>query len=279
MNGDGTASTVSVNGVLLRCQLLGSGAIPVVMVHGGFSSRRTWDFVAPKLAETRRVILYDRRGHSESGPPTNGGTVRAHVTDLAALIGQLDLAPAWVIGSSYGAQIALRLAAAEPDLLRGVVAHEPGLLLSLIVDAGGLAPVVDELGRKEDVVANLIVRGDHESAARELVETVLGPESWPLLPAELRRTYVQNAPAVLAELSDPERNDFDLASLAGFYRPVLLTKGAESPPFFAAVVERFAAALPNAEVRTFPGAGHAPHMTHPDVYADAVGAYLRTHTK
>ena len=277
--GDGAVTKVPMNGVFLACEQLGSGPVPVVMVHGGFSSRRTWSLVAPGLVETRRVILYDRRGHGESEPPAKGGSVRAHVSDLAGLIRRLGLAPAWVMGTSYGAQIALRLAAAEPALLRGVVAHEPGLLLSLIAEAAGFAPIVDELGHKEALVAKRIARGDHESAARELVETVLGPGAWPLLPAELRRMYVQNAPAVLAELEDPERNDFDPASLAGFRRPVLLTKGEESPSFFGVVVERFAAALPNAEVRRLTGAGHAPHMTHPDAYADTVGAFLRTHTK
>ena len=33
--------------------------------------------------------------------------------------------------------------------------------------------------------------------------------------------------------------------------------------------------LPNASVFTFPGAGHIPHITHPDAYVEAIMAFIR----
>jgi pimeloyl-ACP methyl ester carboxylesterase len=45
------------------------------------------------------------------------------------------------------------------------------------------------------------------------------------------------------------------------------------------VTAQLAAALPGAEVRTFRGAGHVPHTTHPDVYADAITEFVGKHAR
>ncbi len=115
----------TVNGVRLRYDLTGTGEVPVVLVHGSWVSHHNWDLAVPALAESFRVLTYDRRGHSESERPTGQGSVREDVADLAALIEHVGLAPAFVVGNSFGASIALRLAGEHPDLLRGLVAQEP----------------------------------------------------------------------------------------------------------------------------------------------------------
>jgi pimeloyl-ACP methyl ester carboxylesterase len=86
---------------------------------------------------------------------------------------------------------------------------------------------------------------------------------------------IENAPTFLDEANDPEQLAFDLAWLEGFAAPILLSRGDRSPPSFAPVVAALAAALPRAEVTTFRGAGHIPHATHPDAYADAVVDFVR----
>jgi pimeloyl-ACP methyl ester carboxylesterase len=42
------------------------------------------------------------------------------------------------------------------------------------------------------------------------------------------------------------------------------------------VIEKVADVLPSASVVTFPGAGHIPHITHPDAYVEAIVAFIRT---
>ena len=80
-----------------------------------------------------RVLTYDRRGHSQSERPTGQGSVREDVADLAALLEHVELAPAWVLANSFGASISLRLASEHPGLFRGLIAHEPPLLFSLLL--------------------------------------------------------------------------------------------------------------------------------------------------
>jgi pimeloyl-ACP methyl ester carboxylesterase len=267
--------TANVNGVQLYYELSGAGEIPLVLVHGSWVSHHNWDIVLPRLASSFRVLAYDRRGHSQSRRRAGQGSVRGNVADLAALIEYLGLAPAWVAGNSFGAAITLRLAAERPELFRGLIAHEPPLFC-LLADDPTAAPMLEEVERRIDAVAERIAAGDHVGAAEQFIETVaLGPGTWAKLPPELQQTLIENAPTYLEEARDPENAVFDLARIEAFSLPSLLTMGDQSPPTFAPVVAKLTGVLPNVEVVTFPGAGHIPHVTHPDPYIQAVTAFVR----
>src|SRR5262245_7577527 len=262
-------ATARVNGVRLFYELSGTGGTPLVLVHGSWDSHHDWDLVVPRLADSFRVLTYDRRGHSQSERLAGQGSVREDVADLAALIEHLGLAPAWVVGNSFGASIALRLAGERPDLFRGVIGHEPPLF-SLLGGDPALAPLLEEVGQRIGAVVERIAGGDPAGAAEQFVETVaLGPGTWARLPPELKQTLIENAPTFLDEARDPEQLAFDLEWMRGFPRPALLTRGDQSPPTFGPVVAKLAEAIPRAEVFTFLGAGHVPHATHPDAYVEA----------
>jgi pimeloyl-ACP methyl ester carboxylesterase len=268
-------ATMKVNGVQLFCELSGTGEIPLVLVHGSWASHHNWDLIVPSLAESFRILTYDRRGHSKSERPTGQGSVRQDVADLAALIEHLGLAPAWVVGNSFGASITLRLAGERPELLRGLIVHEPPLF-SLLADDPAVAPMLEEVGRRIGAVVERIGSGDYSGAAEQFVETVaLGPGTWAQLPSHLQQTYIENAPTFLDEANDPELLAFDLGWIQAFSRPSLLTIGDQSPPTFAPVIAKLSDVLPNVEVVTLPGAGHIPHVTLPDAYVEAIMAFIR----
>jgi pimeloyl-ACP methyl ester carboxylesterase len=270
-------ATAKVNGVRLFYELTGTGAVPLVLVHGSWDSHHDWDLVVPRLADSFRVLTYDRRGHSQSERPTGQGSVREDVADLAALIERLGLVPAWVVGNSFGASITLRLAGERPDLFRGLIAHEPPLF-SLLGDDPAFAPLLAEVHQSIGAVVERIASGDRAGAAEQFVETVaLGPGTWAQVPPEVRQTRIENAPTFLDEARDPEQLAFDLEWLRAFSQPALLTRGDHSPPPFAPVVAKLAEAPPRVEVVTLPGAGHIPHATHPEAYVEAIMAFTRRH--
>lgn len=267
-------ATTTVNGVKLFYELDGSGDVPLVLVHGSWSSHETWELVAPALRERFRVLTYDRRGHSASERPAGQGSVHEDVADLAALIQELDLTPAYVAGNSFGASITLRLAAGRPDLVRGVSAHEPPLF-ALLADMPDVAPVLAEVGRRMAAVLERIRSGDHAGAAEQFVETVaMGPGQWARLSENRQRVFIENALTFLDESSDPDQLAIDGSSLQRFAKPVLLTMGDQSPPTFAPVIRIVAGSLPHAEVLPFPLAGHIPQTTHPDAYVEAITAFI-----
>lgn len=117
-----------INGVRLYSEWCGESGASVVLVHGSWGDHHNWDAVVPKLARTFQVLTYDRRGHSQSQRLVTQGSVEEDVADLAALITATNLVPVHVVGTSFGALIALKLAAARPDLFASLMVHEPPLI-------------------------------------------------------------------------------------------------------------------------------------------------------
>jgi pimeloyl-ACP methyl ester carboxylesterase len=264
---------VSVNDTALVYDAVGSGE-PLVLIHGSWSDRTAWEFLAPPLAASFQVIAFDRRGHGDSDASPVEGTVHDDVADVSALIETLGLAPAHVVGTSYGACVALRFAVRHPSLIRRMAIHEPPLLGLLDASPGG-QPVAEEERRKLGEVRRLLERGDHRDAAERFVETVaLGPGAWEQLPPPVQERFVRHAPTFLGELRDPDALAGDTASLGEIRTPILLTQGDQSPPMFAMVVDLLAETLPEVTRCVVEGAGHVPHITHPDAYADVLREFL-----
>ncbi|MEX2554422.1 MAG: alpha/beta hydrolase [Actinomycetota bacterium] len=263
-----------VNGVRLAYEMTGAGDVPLVAIHGSWSSHETWSQVAPELSERYRVLTYDRRGHSASERPAGQGTQHEDVEDAAALIERLGLAPAFVMGNSFGAEVAILLAAERPDLVRGLVAHEPPFL-PVLKERPEYSTMMSEAEGDIAPVLERIRGGDHAGAAELFVDTVaIGPGSWAHLPESMRSRMIENAPTFLDEESDPGNGTIDLARLGRFGGPALLTLGDQSPPMFAPIVRIIVEALPQAELLSFAGAGHIPHTTHPREFAEAVTAFI-----
>ena len=267
----------TVNGVELFYELTGEGRLPLVLVHGSWVSHHDWDLLVTRLSPWFRILTYDRRGHSDSERPLAQGSVREDVADLVALIAHCGLGPAWVVGNSFGASIALRTAYLRPDLVRGLVLHEPPLF-SLLNGDPTAAGLLQEVRGKLAVVVEQLASGDHDGGAKRFVETVaLRPGAWDRLPPHVRETMIDNAPTFLDEARDPEQFLFEAERLQKIAQPTLLTLGDQSPSQFGPVIERLAESLTNALVLSMPDAGHVPHVTHPDAYAEAVQDFVRRH--
>ncbi|MCX5192541.1 alpha/beta hydrolase [Streptomyces sp. NBC_00249] len=249
---------------------------PLVLVHGSWNDHTSWlPAVEADVRASYRVIAYDRRGHGRSGNAPGQGTRRQDEDDLAAVIEELGPGPAHVAGNSFGASVALGLAARRPELVRTVTAHEPPLVTLLAGDPQALAELAPAAASIEAALA-LLREGEHAAGARLFVEEVaMGPGMWEQLPPQARERFVSNAPTWLDEQSDPHWADLDLDGLARCPAPVLLSGGGLSPAWLGAVLDRLAASLPHARRQTLEGAGHIPHMTHPQQYVAALKRFLR----
>jgi len=259
----------AANGVSFYYELQGSGE-PLALVHGSWGDAQNWRLVAPGLAESFRVLVYDRRGHSRSERPGTPGSVDEDGDDLAALLEALDLAPAHVVTNSYAGNIALRLATRRPDVFRSLSCHEPPLW-SLLEDDAESQEMLQQGAASLEAVGMRIAVGDHEGAARQFVEEVaFGPGAWENeLPPETRAIFIQNAPTFLDELQDPDQLRVDEDALARLELPVRLTDGSESPPMFPRVIDRLVELIPRVTRETIEGAAHVPQLTTPERYVEA----------
>jgi pimeloyl-ACP methyl ester carboxylesterase len=245
-----------------------------VLVHGSWGNHQNWDAIVPALEKSFRVLTYDRRGHSQSERPAGQGSVEDDVADLAALVEHIGHGPAHIVGNSFGAAIVLRLAGERPDLFRTLIAHEPPLFGLLDHEPQAQAMLVMVRERMQAVI-RLLEANDHSAGARQFVETIaFGPGSWEQLPPQLRETFIFNAPTWLDEMRDPGSLTIDRDRLRTFSAPALLTVGGQSPPFFPMAVRQIAEKMPRAVTRTFPAAGHVPHLSHPDEYDLSVKNFI-----
>jgi pimeloyl-ACP methyl ester carboxylesterase len=254
------------NGVRLYYELHGDGE-PLALVHGSWGDATGWGFVVPALATSFRVLVYDRRGHSRSERPEAQGSVDEDGDDLAALLETLDLAPAHAVTSSYGGNVALRLATRRQDVFRSLSCHEPPLWSLLEGDAESEEML--QQARTLETVGRRIADGDHEGAAQQFVEELaVGPGGWEELPDAMRAIFVQNAPTFLDELRDPEQVRIDEGALARVGVPVRLTNGSASSPTFPRVIDRLVELIPDATRETIEGAAHLPQLQAPERYVE-----------
>src|SRR3712207_4329200 len=258
-----TTSRLRIGGVDLHVEPPAGSGEPLVIGHGSWTDHTAFEAVAGPLARSLRVVRYDRRGHSRSeygGPAPR----RREEDDLAELIEVLELGPAHLVGTSYGALISLGLASRRPELVRSVLAHEPPLL-ALVPD-----PAIEALiaSIQDQLAAGDLARGTR----RFFEEAVLGPGAWERIPASLRTAAIGNAQTFLDLRADPQWTALDVPRLATLPVPILVTVGETSPPWLGRTPAEVAGrtGLP---VQTIAGAGHSPHLTHPDALVATVEAF------
>ena len=257
--------TVQVNGAQLYTEVRGSGP-SVVFIQGGLGDGGFFERVAELLADQFTTMTYDRRGNSRSPRPAGWQTtsVDEQADDAAALLRALDLAPAAIYGTSSGGTIGLNLLIRYPDLVRGALFHEPGLM-SVLPDPQAL------IAQVMPIIEQAMARGGPRAAVEAFVRTVGGDAAYERMPADLRERIVNNGETMNIEMS---LNDYlpSQTELASIRCPVEILVGTQSPPPLIEMSRWLAAAL-NAPIRRIP-AGHAPQLEQPDVLAEELRAWL-----
>jgi pimeloyl-ACP methyl ester carboxylesterase len=101
----------------LDYEVAGEGS-PVVLVHAGIADSRMWDPQWEAFQRGHRVVRYDMRGFGRS--PLAPGRY-SPPADLIALLEELALGPAALVGASMGGGISLQVAVVRPDLVSALV--------------------------------------------------------------------------------------------------------------------------------------------------------------
>src|SRR5437879_13606527 len=116
-----SVSTVAnVNGIRLAYEDFGSGS-PLVLLHGGFGSVEMFGPNVELLAAGRRVIGVDLQSHGRSPTADRPMRFETMADDIAALITELELERAAIMGFSVGGAVALRTAIQHPELVERLV--------------------------------------------------------------------------------------------------------------------------------------------------------------
>jgi pimeloyl-ACP methyl ester carboxylesterase len=204
-----------------------------------------------------------------------------HAEDLAALLQALALSPAHVVGSDYGAYVALMLAREHPELVRTLVLGEPPAVPMLLRSPAGDSLRRLLIARTLDPARAAFARGDTVGGLRLFVDGVTdGPGAFDRLPAPTRTRILAHAFEMRREML-ADRQDYlpalDCPLLGRLPMPVLLLQGERSPRMFHIITTELSNCLQSDTVITIPGAGHAMQATNPAAFNQTVLTYIATH--
>src|ERR1700737_3840220 len=116
-----TGQYVTVNGLKMYYEIHGSGR-PLVLLHGGGSTIiSTFGRILPELAKTHRVIAVELQAHGHTKDIDRPLSFEQDADDVAALLKQLHIEKADIMGFSNGGTTSLQIAIRHPELVNKLV--------------------------------------------------------------------------------------------------------------------------------------------------------------
>lgn len=278
-----------VNGTQLAYVEEGQGD-PVVLVHGGVSDLRTWNYVVPKLGRHWSVTAYSRRFARPNVDIPDGAAdpIQSHVDDLAEILRSNMPAPAHLIGHSWGGVIVLMTAMQHPELVRSLVLIEPpvltlfldfpvrpGQVLSMLARSPLAGFAILKLGGTVmEPAKQAFRRGDDKAAVEIFGRGVLGSSRFDQLSPERYQQVWDNRRSDKAQMLGEGFPALDEHQIATVGVPTLLLVGSESPPAFHRMSARLLELLPQARLHIVKEASHIVHEDAPDRSIKAIMDFL-----
>lgn len=240
----------------------GQGA-PVVLIHGVGLDATMWQAQVAVLAKHYEVIAYDMLGHGESALPTEDATLDDYADQLQALLDELDLPAATIVGFSMGGLVARAFALRHPDRLNAMVV---------------LSSVFDRSERQRAGVLRRLVETSEQGPAANVdgaLERWFSPsfrDAHPECIAAVRERVTSNHPEgyYRSYALFVTQDSFGLNELASIHVPVLIATGELDPGSTPKMASALAEYLPDARVHILPGQRHMA----PVEAADEVNALL-----
>ncbi len=234
---------------------------PVAVVRTALDRAELWP-LAGHIATADLVAL--------DVPRPGRGSIRDDADDVAAHLDALGVTSAHVVGSSFSAAVALRLAVRRPDLVRTLTAVE--------APPAGTAYDAELRELCRQLIADHRARGT--AAALDDFMAMLAGADWRTSLESLREGTVEETErgaeaffaADLPALVDWSFSDHDAATITC---PTLVVAGGETAPRFAAMARRLAGVVPGARLVVVPGADHLAASTHAEEVARLVVELVR----
>jgi magnesium chelatase accessory protein len=255
-------------------QILGEGP-PLLLLHGAGAATHSWRDLAPLLARDFTVIAPDLPGHGfTETPPGEGLSLPGMARSLSGLLDALEMRPAYTVGHSAGAALALRLAMDGRAGEGGVVSLN-GALKPFPGAAGSLFPALAKLLFLNPAAIQLFAwRAAHPGAVAQLIEGTgsrIDPAGLALYGRLMRTTgHIAGALGMMAHWDlVPLRDD-----LPGLTVPLTLVVGDRDRAVPPSVGSEIAALAPPATLIRLPRLGHLAHEEAPDEVAEIIRSVL-----
>jgi pimeloyl-ACP methyl ester carboxylesterase len=242
----------------------GAGS-PVVLLHPFPFARGIWSDLTDVLAARYRVISVDARGFGESPLGEERYAIDDLADDLAALLDELDVARAAVLGESMGGYAALAFAVRHPARLGALI----------LADTRAGADSAETRKARDGAIGRIKATGSGPYLDGSLARLLS-----PAAPAELvtfLRARAETRAASLVAGIEALRDRPDRSGQLGEIRvPTLAIRGSDDQVTTAADMQQMAGAIAGATFVSIPGAGHLSHIEAPRAFQQALMPFLGT---
>jgi pimeloyl-ACP methyl ester carboxylesterase len=236
----------------------------IIFVHGGLDDYRCWQYQLDSFSKKYRTISYSRRfayPNKWIGNVVTDNTIEDNAKDLAELIRKLDLAPAHLVGASYGAYTALYCMSKNPELAKTMVLNEPPIMQFLArsplrEDVELLQRFITRVQRPNQDASR---RGDFRKATQVAIDGIMDMKNYfEKLPEEGKQFLMDNAKSLENELESTMSTSFTVEDVKQIKTtiPTLLVKGELSPKYFLRITDILSDNMPNSEQIVIPNVSH-----------------------
>lgn len=253
---------VEHDGERIFYEVVGSGGTPLVLSHGAGGNHAVWFQQVAYFAQRRMVVTWDHRGFGRSTDNADASGPRVAVGDLLAILDELRIERADLVGQSMGGWTVVGAVLTRPGLARSLVLCDTlGGFTSPDIDAGLARRPPDPLGSPD-------VLGRHPALGSEFSER--RPDLAHLYQC-LGQMGTADSVTIIQRLLSVSHDATEATRLT---MPILCIAGDRDPLFPPASIRALAALLPKARYAEIPGCGHSPYFEDPSAWNSAVEAFF-----
>ena len=233
----------------------GSGAPPLVFVHGFACSHEDWRLQLDFFGKSHEIVACDLRGHGQTPGRPHECTIEHFGGDVAALLSLLRLEKSVLIGHSMGCRVVLEAAKLAPERVAGLVLIDGSRTGSgdpdqaeaaarAAVDKAGYPAFAEALFRQMFFTPSALAEAIVARALRQ--SAGFGPVLWP----GMTRWDAAKMDAALAAVRAPVLAIQSTTRNADLKRSML--RAGESSPYLDLLKQ----SLKDVRIEVVPGVGH-----------------------
>ena len=269
-------NTISINDKNLAYEVRGKGE-PVLLMHCGFVA----DAFAPLMNESDlsrryRLINYHRAGYGQSDRAYGPMTVAQQTADARALLRELGIQKAHIVGHSYGGVVALQLALDAPEVVHSLALLEPSLPAALgdpevalkFMEGAGKAFAQFGAGDKAGAVDTWLT-GAFGPGYREITDRAL--------PGWFEQAAKDADIVFQVEAANMQQWSFTSIEAARIHQPVLSAYHQDSWPGFQKAHELLQAWIPQTETVVLSIERHLLQIMNPSIVAETLTGFFARH--
>ena len=236
---------------------------PLVVLHGGFMTIEAMGPILPALAKDRQVIAVDLEGHGRTVDLDRPLSLDQMATDVTALLKQLGIEKADVLGFSMGGGVALRIAAAEPQRVAKLV------VISSHHRMDAYYPSIRAMW------PGMTVQGfTGTPMEKAYLETAPDPERWPIFVEKMKAMMLSSTDWPDAKVQSIKAPTLLIAGDADLFRPESVVDlfrllGGARP-------DGGMAGLPASQLAILPGATHFSILYRTDLLLPIIVPFLNS---